>query len=185
MTKIVGLTGYARSGKDTSANFIEELKDKKVLRLCFSKILKDSCKILFNLTDEQLHTDKKEDIIDNWKLNGKEVSTRKLLQWMGTEILRTNIDEDFFIKHMSLQIQKGIEDNYDYILVTDVRFDNEAELIHKLNGKVYQILRPSLVRISLSDHASEKGIHESLIDEKIVNDQGLEEFKEKIHSIFG
>lgn len=187
MTKIIGLTGRARSGKDTCANFIEEFSeqtDSKVLRLYFSKVLKDACKVLFNLTDEHLHTDKKEEILDNWKLNGEEVSTRKLLQWLGTDILRNNIDQDFFKKHMFEKIQKGIQENYDFILITDVRFDNEAELITSLGGKIYHIERPNQTKIEHSDHASEKGIKDELIHEKIINDSSLEDFKEKVKTQF-
>lgn len=184
MTKLIGLTGVARSGKDTCANFIEEFENKKVLRLYFSKILKDACKLLFNLTDEQLYGDKKEETLTNWKLHGQDVSPRKLLQWLGTDILRNQVDMDFFKKHMIENITKGIEEKYDFILVTDVRFDNEAELITQLGGKIYHIERPNNQKINLSDHASEKGIKEELIHEKIINDSTLEDFKEKVNKLF-
>lgn len=181
MTKIIGLNGVARSGKDTCANFIEELhQDKKILRLYFSKLLKDVSKMLFNLTDEHVYTDKKEEILSNWKLNDEEVSPRKLLQWLGTDILRKHLGQDFFIKHMKEQIQKGINENYDFILITDVRFDNEGELVKELGGIVINVHRPGLEKINLSNHVSEKGINESLIDKIIINDSTLEEFKEKV-----
>ena len=111
---IIGFHGKAFSGKDTSADIISGyIENPKTL--AFVKPLKDAAKILFNLTDSQLYDpiEKEKIILDNegepiWKIDGKPASPRLILQWLGTNVLRDHVDEDFFLKHMKQRINKCI-----------------------------------------------------------------------------
>ena len=69
------------------------------------------------------------------------------------------------------------------VLITDVRFPNEAQTITYLGGQVIQIDRPSLV--TKDQHKSEEPLPKELIDFVIVNDKGLKELKGKVLDILG
>lgn len=177
MPKIIGFAGAAFSGKDTAAEAIKESKEfagTKVEIFAFAKPLKDACGLLFNLTYEQLYDPiLKEKIDDRW-----ERSPREILQWLGTDILRTQINQDFFLMNMKQRIESS---KADYILICDVRFDNESEYVRSLGGKIVKIIRDHSKNgektTEHSLHATEKGISDHLVDVVIENNCSIEEFK--------
>jgi hypothetical protein len=165
MKIIIGLCGRAGSGKDTFANAVEG--DKEVL--AFVKPLKDAAAALFALSHEQLYDPLlKEVVVDDW---GK--SPREILQWMGTDIIRNQLDASFFIKHMQRRINQSTKN---LIIVTDVRFANEAMLIKSLGGIIIHISRNSAN--TPITHASEQPIPIELIDSVVFNNDTKEEFEE-------
>lgn len=91
---------------------------------------------------------------------------RDALVIFGTEIGRDLFFHDIWIDIVRTQITEfdGIS------VVTDVRFDNEAEAVRALSGKVLRIVKPDLV--NSSNHRSEMGISDLLVDNEIVNIQG-------------
>lgn len=111
------------------------------------------------------------------------ISGRMALQRYGTEGHREVFGDDFwvdallpedsswamnFISRMDeMQMFGGFEPP-EICVVSDVRYENEAERIRKLGGQVWEIIRPGLE--SSDDHASEAGLPSHLIDEQIFND---------------
>jgi hypothetical protein len=57
------------------------------------------------------------------------------------------------------------------VVVDDVRFPNEAELIRRLGGEVWCVERPAVLRTTT--HASEGSLDDFVFDRRIVNDSGL------------
>ena len=49
----------------------------------------------------------------------------------------------------------------DYIVITDVRFDNEAEIIRELDGIVIHIVRPNANTTEHNTHVTEQGYFRS------------------------
>ena len=159
------------SGKDTAA--LSLIETKGWARFAFADVLKESLKVLFLFSDEQVYGDKK-DIVDlRW---GR--SPRHLLQWLGTDVLRAQFDENFFTKHALLQITSLLE-KHPGVVVTDCRFDNEAELIRKLNGVVIQIVRNTQQRNPEATHTSEAGVSKHLVDTILVNNESIEALQSK------
>ena len=147
---IIGITGKKFSGKDTLADIICEKYGYK--KYSFADPLKDISRILFNFTDEQLYGTEKEIVDDYWNITPREV-----YQYLGTEIFRNkindlipNINEDFWIKHM----EKKILDSDFKIVIPDVRFENERNLIKEYGGKIIKIERDIPLN-NLSNHESE------------------------------
>ena len=62
------------------------------------------------------------------------------MQWLGTDILRKNIRPDFFIVHVEFLIKKYKDSN---IVISDVRFEDEAAMIKKYHGLLVKIVRPN------------------------------------------
>lgn len=170
--KIIGLSGIAGCGKDTAAAAIKELEPSTDV-FAFAGPLKEACKILFNFSNDQLHHPTiKEEIDERW-----ERSPRQIFQWLGTDILRTHINQDFFVMNMKQRIDSS---KADYIIISDVRFDNEAELIRSLGGKIVKIERNNGKTTKHSQHITEKGISPHLIDSVIQNNASIKEFKTNV-----
>ncbi len=89
---LIGFCGKAGSGKDTASLFFKKYDSEF---MSFAGPIKESAKILFNLTDEQL-SDRvlKETIIPTWGL-----SPRQILQRLGTT-LRTEFDDNLFVNNL-------------------------------------------------------------------------------------
>jgi hypothetical protein len=171
--KIIGLCGAAYSGKDTAALAISELDPELSEIFAFAGPLKDACKSLFNFTHEQLYDqDLKEKVDDRFHK-----SPRQILQWLGTDILRNQINQDFFIMNMKQRIENS---KANCIIISDVRFDNEAKFIKSLGGKIIKINRINGKTSEYSEHVTENGISSNLIDIIFYNDETLENFQKTI-----
>jgi len=116
--------------------------------------------------------------MDVFHWNGsKDEKGRRLLQLIGTEVARECIDEDFWVNEWVNTCEKeGIFSNYDYIIIDDMRFDNEAKMVREYNGVVVMVEGEKYNLGSNSTHASERGVDISLVDYYYKNTKGsLEE----------
>jgi uncharacterized HAD superfamily protein len=72
------------------------------------------------------------------------LTPRKVLQWIGTDVMRKSFHDDIWIKSLKKKITillaQGIS-----VIVTDCRFPNEAEAIRRLGGKVILVSRKSSI----------------------------------------
>lgn len=91
---------------------------------------------------------------------------RDIMVYFGTEIGRDTFFYDIWLEIVQRQY-KGFDG---MAVVTDVRFDNEAELIHNDNGRVIHIVKTDQ-QVDRS-HRSEQGIDDKFIDDTIVNVHG-------------
>lgn len=180
--KIIGLTGSAGSGKDTTANYIQQHVPGVHIR-AFAGPLKEACKILFKLSNKQLYNLKeKEKPIARFN----NMSPRQLMQFLGTDCLRKHISDTIFIDMMSAEhdelsvINDNSSDN-SYMIITDMRFNNEAEWVKERGGLVVKIERNG-VRTEHSEHASEQGISKDLIDHVLENHGTLDDFYELLYT---
>jgi len=92
---------------------------------------------------------------------------RHILQMVGTELLRNNIDKDIFLKLADKRIEK-IDKN---IIITDCRFANEREWFKNKGAILCLIKRPSLT-VSGDLHASENDLGEDKDYDIIMNNDG-------------
>jgi dephospho-CoA kinase len=136
---IIGFAGKKRSGKDTIANYLVEKHDFK--RFAFGDAVKEVSRHLFGLSDEQLYGNNKE-VIDK----DLGVSPREIFQKLGTEFGREYIHElfpDLRVSRGTLwtyHFEKFVKDNKEKnIVISDVRFKNEINVIRKYGGKIYFI----------------------------------------------
>jgi len=107
--KIINFSGYARSGKDTSANMLKQkLEDRgyKVLHINYADYLKYIAKSYFG-----------------WD-GTKSPEMRTLLQHLGTEKARSK-DPDFWVDTV-IRFVNVFGDDYDFVVIGDCRFSNEV-----------------------------------------------------------
>lgn len=169
--KIIGITGNMRHGKDTLGLYY--INTHGYVKLSFADPLKEACRQIFDLSQSQLHGDEKENIDDYWG-----VTPRQILQYVGTELFRDqmvklipNIGKDIWIKVMDKKIKKIFKGGAKGVVITDIRFENEAKLIKSLGGIVIKVVRPSSEIKGLPDHSSEKLNFEA--DYTIINDGSI------------
>ncbi|QDP62326.1 MAG: putative deoxynucleotide monophosphate kinase [Prokaryotic dsDNA virus sp.] len=117
-----------------------------------------------------------------WSDLGEPITVRKLLQVLGTDFVRDLVDPNMWV-YLTMNKVHDLLTRGKNVLITDVRFPNEAQTITYLGGQVIQIDRPSLV--TKDQHKSEEPLPKELIDFVIVNDKGLKELKGKVLDILG
>lgn len=147
---IIGLySPAAQSGKTTVAR---ELQRRGYALLPFAQPLRDMLSAMLRGLDYDylqiehfLHVDK-EALIPEFG-----VSARHMLRTLGTEWGRQCIAPDVWMTHWLERARRR-----SFVVVDDVRFENEAQLIRDLGGQMWRITRPGVVRNT--EHASEGGL---------------------------
>lgn len=177
---ILGLCARKQNGKDTMADYL--CQKYKFIKLTFATPLKEACKLLFGFTEEQINGDKKEVIDTRWG-----VSPRTVLQFIGTDLFRKQmktiipgIEDNFWVICLKNNIEQILK-NYPNarIVISDVRFPNEAKIIQQLKGQTVKIIRSSINNTS-DQHASEKMTDNIKCDFIIENNGTKDQFYEKI-----
>lgn len=170
---ILGLTGYARSGKDTAA---QALIANGWQRVAFADAVRDCMYALnpvISCDGERLR-----EVVEllGWDEAKRISEVRRLLQVFGTEVVRKHIGQNTWID-IAYKKTRGIP----AVVITDVRFDNEAAAIHSWCGKVIRIVRTGVE--GLNGHASESGVSENLIDRTILNDGSIDDLHANITEV--
>lgn len=101
------------------------------------------------------------------------ISPRKVLQLMGTEVMRDNAGEDVWTQAMDHHFPEQP------ILIADVRFENEARWIKDQGGFLFYIDRPETDSrsVGVSNHASEQTEKAKELASVVINNAtSLEDF---------
>jgi hypothetical protein len=156
---IIGISGKARSGKDTFAEMLAEALNKvkypPYVMMAFANELKLKCQEAFDLTWEQLWGDDKEVPDERYPkplgAGGKGFWTaREIMQNFGA-FYRT-IDNEFWIKNL---FRVAEDKEYTNVIVTDVRYINEADYIIDQGGAVIRVERDNKDDVHNMQHPSE------------------------------
>lgn len=105
-------------------------------------------------------------------------NVRELLQRFGTEVGRDMFGQDFWIKQLFYEI--GYENHFN-VVITDVRFDNEAKAILDNGGIVINIVAKN--SDDEDTHISEKGVSDYLFNDTIHNDGTLDDLEIQVNYI--
>lgn len=163
-------SGKARAGKDTSAAFVRDYylkKNKKVVNLQYSTYLKEYAK----------------KIVD-WD-GSDETKPRQLLIDLGTNLIRNQLDENFFINRMIEDI-RVLSYFFDVITISDARLVGELEIPKQTfdNVKIVNIIRPNFDN-GLTESQRKTLTETSLngyenYDYSIVNDGSVEDLEKSV-----
>lgn len=155
---IVGLTGRKGCGKSSVAKIFRDRLGYEILS--FASPIKDMLRVL-GLGDAELF----DPVIKEIPLDEYGKSPRELMQILGTEFGRELICQNIWVT----ALEKRIDRNLNYV-IDDVRFPNEAAMIHANGGKVVRVVRPdSDDQAALDAHVSETGLDSEQIDYELSN----------------
>lgn len=181
--RLIGIHGPLNGGKDTAANYIQALVPNTYRRYAFAKPIKEACMIMFGFTPQQMEDRVlKEQVDPFWGF-----SPRRASQLLGTEYGRDMLRKDVWIKRAEQECNRNSEAGFGTI-ITDVRFENEAEWVRSVPGSILiHLAVPNLERDERYLHSSEQGVgFDPERDVKIINDKslGIEMFHLKLASLF-
>jgi dephospho-CoA kinase len=165
--KIIIISGKASSGKSLSANIIKDNTNNTIL-LAYADYLKMYAKN-----------------ISGWD-GSEDTKPRELLQQLGVELIKNNINENMLINRIIEDI-KVYSYFYDYIVITDARFPNEIESIKKefdnvisvrINRNIYNLDK------KYQNHSTETGMDEyNNYDYVIDNNSDLKALEIKVMEV--
>lgn len=171
--KLIGLIGKARVGKDTVGDFLRACHSFQ--RYAFADPIKTMLKAAF--PDIDFDGGDREAIIE-WL--GK--SPRHLMQTLGTEWGREQVHPDLWVLLADRKIVEVRENGLNAgLVVTDVRFRNEAELILARGGELWHVMRPGTTEVN--DHVSEHADWTGVPRRMLMNDGTLNTLFRRVNDL--
>lgn len=167
---LIGFCGYKGSGKDQAAELLlvngySSAKMAGGLKAMMRALL-DFRGCPADHIERMIEGDKKE--WPTYFLGGK--SPRVAMQTLGTEWGRDLINQSLWTESIADHIREADTN----LVVTDIRFHNEVDLIHELGGVVIRIHRPSAIPEG-SLHESENLISELDDDYQVNNVKSIKD----------
>lgn len=163
--RIIGLSGYARSGKDTMG---EALVERGYERVSFADRIREGLYALNPIVPDGTRV---VELIDSfgWEhAKTSEPEVRALLQRLGSEVGRNLLGEDVWVDLTLKHAPDGSK-----IVVTDCRFPNEAAAIKRLGGQMWRVSRPGTAPVNA--HPSETALDDYPFDHYFENDSTIAE----------
>lgn len=203
--KVIGLTGFAKSGKSTATEILKSLGGQEV---AFAKHLKDVCAVVFGIPREHLDDqafkevpfefnriicgDDIEKILSYFEVESCQIPAAKLAhsgtimttprhvaQYIGTEVLRT-IDQNI---HINMAFKLSAKSSAKFLICSDMRFDNELKAVQNTDGLTIGISRQKVVPADLQNlHPSEKEIPNLISRSDVVvhNEKTIEDLQNTV-----
>ena len=166
--QIIAFTGRKGHGKDSAAAPVLEIRNPKTQKFVWKEVnfadrVKEVCALVFDLDIEELY----DPVVKEMKLSKYPFETpRSILQRVGTELFRSEWP-DVWTHAWDREASK-----HSHVVVTDLRFQNEYDVIRRLWGTIVRIERPGMD--DSDEHQSETemaGFQENML---ILNDDSLE-----------
>lgn len=186
---VIGLAGRARAGKNTVAEILKSI-DSGFCQCAFADALRDEVIDAFKVSSDVFNNDDLKErkdpalaiircgdieFIDRMTALGHNLITprtpREIMQLWGTEYRRNQVD-DYWIDKLSLFIHERIKFGTRKFVVTDVRFEDEAQFVKRMSGDLWLIQR-DVADSKPARHRSEQINSISSIDKTIINNRDL------------
>ena len=165
---IIGLTGYAQSGKSTVADYL--VKKHGFTLIKFAGPLKSMMRGL-GLGEREIEGDLKEKPCA--LLGGR--TPREAMQLLGTEWGRQHFGQNFWV-NIGMERAASVLDQGGQVVIDDVRFANEAAAIHIYGGKLFKITRPGVGPVNGHSSDNQKLRH----DLEIFNSRSIAGLQEAV-----
>lgn len=196
--RIIGLTGLEGAGKDSAAEILH--RHRIAFPVAFADALRQeisrsfavdihelTCRSCKELTNKMLGLCRSTDLSFVAAVLASHPETdpnapqspRQIMRWWGTEYRRAQ-DPEYWTKAMRERIAwaDGIPLPAPAIVITDVRFGNEAELIREMGGQIWRIHRPG--HTIESNHVSTVSGEEFAPDQTVINTGTLDELERAV-----
>lgn len=181
---LVAIHGFKQAGKDTLARLL--VREFGFAQLALADRLKEVLALLFGIDRSLLwgkDAQKQSLTPVRWKdlcgidrvqkFHPEFLTVRELMQIFATEICREKIPG---LWYQFLPYERHLR-----LVVSDIRFENEARYIKKRGAVLIHVIRPG---VSGGQHPSEAGIPAELIDHELLNDGTVEAFEDRARKMF-
>lgn len=166
MRDLIGISGKPRAGKDSIADVL--VKHFGYTKLSFADPLKTITSNVFKIPLDEFYGDNKDEpydkpvivtkthlclLIDELGVDpnreqeffdlfeGTELgSHRRMLQFVGTDVVRKHVDEEYWLKEFHKRT-----DEIGAVVCADARMPNERELIKDMGGEIILVTRPDFI----------------------------------------
>lgn len=177
---LIGLTGLAGAGKDTVRQILES--QHGFIGFGFADPIRNMLRTL--LSDNGIS----ESWMDERALKEQQIPTlgksyRELAQTLGTEWGRTVLGQDFWLRIAESYLYDIASTTFgpQHFVISDVRFQNEADWVRQRGGVIWHINRPGLSGVR--DHISEQGAGTINPDRTLINDGSIDDLAVLVGSI--
>lgn len=166
MRVIVGISGKAHSGKSTVSDLLVQKYNFK--EYAFGDKLKSLLNQYFGIPADDLWCDK------------KKPEVRKLLQSVG-DVMRKEVRDDYFVR----VIEMKLNDCEGFVAVSDVRYQNEVDMLKNNGGILIKIEREDGPKVECgADHSSETDLDEFYDWDYVVKNFGtVEDLHNKVDTV--
>jgi hypothetical protein len=191
---IIGINGYAGSGKDTVGEIIKMQQPKENWEIKkFAGKLKEVASIILGIPKTMFEDQefKKKTLPQMWSDHGLPMTVRDFLQRLGTDALRQGLHPNTWVNALMMEykevcfVGKDSEGadlfSYPNWIITDCRFPNEATAIKNAGGIIVRVNRPGVNAVNA--HPSEVALSHWQFDYTIENNEGIVELKHKVRDI--
>lgn len=178
---LVGLHGRKFSGKDTVG--VAAIESLLAATDSFAAPIKTGLSVMFGVpvrifNDPALKDVARDDLFGH--------SPRYLMQTLGTEWGRDMVKRDLWaqllVRRVKANAARGM--NQRPIFVTDVRFNDEAEILIGLGGEIWHVNRDKVLGPRVDGHVSEDTIRSTLIAETIDNNGTVEDLYRNVQQAY-
>ena len=160
---LLGCCGKARHGKDSVADYL--VSHHAFTKVSFASAVKESAIDHFGLSREEVYGE-------------KTPKSRYILQAIGNGC-REEFGRDIWIEKLRSQIAP-----LERVVISDVRYLNEAEFIWGIGGSVIKVVRPNAPAIECgADHPSEIEMESIVANFPLYNDSSLAQLYERVEGI--
>jgi hypothetical protein len=171
---LIGLSGYARSGKDTVASFL--CTEAGYQRVAFADALREVALDLDPTIDapsagRPIALRRLIDVYGWEYAKDAWPDVRRLLQRLGTEVGRRHFGTNVWVDLAMRKVDGPT-------VFTDCRFPNEADAIRASGGAVWRIERPGFGPVN--DHPSEHALDDYPFTRVIHNDSTPDELRRAV-----
>ena len=175
--RLIGIGGYASSGKDAVATILED--SHGFYGTFMSQPLNAAlCRLNPQVEVRRGEVFRYVDLIAQLGYTkAKELpEVRRLLQAMGTEVGRDMFGQTVWIDQLRnyLAAQKPDDD----VVVTGIRFPNEASMIRELGGELWWVHRPGYGPVN--SHTSDNALTYEDFDRVVMNDGTLDDLEQHV-----
>jgi len=167
--RLIGISGKKESGKDQFYRYLLEICPEYKNHKFADKLKRMGALLTGQPIDYFYNRNHYADFLVDWGM-----TIREFMQKLGTEAIRTNLHQDAWV----IALMSEFNEHSKWVL-TDVRFENEADAVLKQGGILVRINRDSLD--TNDQHPSETSLDNfDKFDYVIENDGTLKDFKNKV-----
>jgi len=187
----IAISGKAGSGKDTVAKMLPIAYKQITGNMPFYTIealanpIKEIVGIMFpNISSKVLYgpSENRSELVPNAYLNGENITCRRLLQHLGTEVCR-EYNKNIWLDVLDYRAKQSELQGKDLFIVSDCRFLNEFEYLKNHSYITIRIERKNHLNMTHSSEIDLDEIPNSEFDFVIDNNKSMEELNEQVLNI--